>query len=91
MGPARRTTAGDPRAEMALVMGSGSDPRAVVEEEFASSTSGEYQWDAFAAAVRGESIDETTRPETIIAGLRIIEAMARAEQSGGTAAVEPVE
>ncbi len=91
MGPARATTAGDPRAEMSLIMGSGQTPRAVVEEEFASATSGDYQWDTFAAAVRGEPIGETTSPETIIAGLRIIEAMTQADQTGGTAAVKPVE
>jgi predicted dehydrogenase len=91
VGPARATTAGDPRAEMSLVMGSGQTPRAVVEEEFASATSGDYQWDAFAAAVRGEPIEETTSPETVIAGLRVIEAMSLADQTGGTAAVKPVE
>jgi predicted dehydrogenase len=91
MGPARATTAGDPRAEMSLVMGSGQTARAVVEDELGSSTSGGYQWDAFTAAVRGESIGETTSPETIVAGLRIVEAMARADQTGGIAAVRPVE
>ncbi|MHC4884431.1 MAG: Gfo/Idh/MocA family protein [Planctomycetota bacterium] len=91
VGPVRTTGQGGPQTQMSLVMGSGETPRAVVEDEVAPSTSGNYQWDAFAAAVRGEGADEVTTSETVIAGLRIIEAMARAEREGGIALVEPVE
>ena len=44
--------------------------------------SGEYQWEAFYRAIRGERIE--TSPEIVAQGIQIIAAMARAEKSGKT-------
>ena len=82
--PARNSR---PGADLALVMGSRDVERALVESEQVDRMSGDYQWDNFAAAVRGESIDETTTPESIVSGLRIIEAMGEAEKGQGVAEV----
>lgn len=77
-------------AHMSLVMGEWDQGRDVVEDEIAAECSGRYQWDKFTAAVRGEDIGKTTSAETVIAGLLVIEAMARAEQEGGVAKVRSV-
>ncbi|MGD0899213.1 MAG: Gfo/Idh/MocA family oxidoreductase [Thermoguttaceae bacterium] len=50
--------------------------------------SGRYQWDIFYRALRGESFPDRATPDEMVAGLRIVEAMARAEKSGRT---EPVQ
>lgn len=49
-----------------------------------------YQWDVFQRAVRGERDLPLVSPETVAAGIRIIEAMVRAENEGGHAEVAPV-
>ncbi len=49
--------------------------------------SGEYQWEVFHRAVRGERLEGKVTPEEIVAGLRIIKTMRRAEVSGKTEAV----
>ncbi|MFN8442335.1 MAG: Gfo/Idh/MocA family oxidoreductase [Caldilineaceae bacterium] len=59
----------------------------VHEQVEVNTVSGDYQWESFYRAVKGEKLDGQTRPEQIAAGIRIIQAMARAEQSGQT---EPV-
>ncbi len=46
--------------------------------------SGFYQWEAFHRALSGRELTEATRPEEIVAGLKIIAAMTRAERSGMT-------
>ncbi|MFW5856773.1 MAG: Gfo/Idh/MocA family protein [Planctomycetota bacterium] len=66
--------------------GEGERPQ-VVEARVGGGTSGLYQWDNFCRAVRGETLPDETTPEQVAAGLRIIEAMRRAETSGRT---EPV-
>jgi predicted dehydrogenase len=50
-----------------------------------------YQWDIVARLVRGDRSLITTTPETVAAGIRILEAMVLAETNGGCAAVKPVE
>ena len=91
-GPYRKTKAGDNHSEMALVMGNGQDhdKRAVVENEIILGSSGSYQWDYFAKAVQGEAIPQVTKPEDVVAALRIIEAMSEADQGIGVALVKPV-
>ena len=49
--------------------------------------SGDYQWGAFARAIHGEALREEVTIEQIVGGLQIIDAMARAEQSGATETV----
>ena len=44
--------------------------------------SGEYQWEAFYRSVKGEKIEDEVTPEEIAAGLKIINAMARAAKTG---------
>ena len=83
--PARNSR---PGADLALVMGSSNVERDMVESEQVDHMSGNYQWEYFAAAVRGECIDETTTPESIVSGLRIIEAMGEAEKGDGFAEVK---
>jgi predicted dehydrogenase len=46
-----------------------------------------YQWDVFQRAVRGIRPVSTVAPETVAAGIRIVEAMARADANGGRATV----
>lgn len=47
-----------------------------------------YQWDVFQRFVRGERGLPLVTPETVAAGIRIIEAMSRAEEAGGHAEVQ---
>lgn len=89
-GAQRQTVSGENKAEMSLVMGGNQTARNVVDEKLSNGMSGAYQWETFAKAVSGEEIDVYTTPENIIAGLRIIEAMAKAEKQGGVAQVEGV-
>lgn len=81
----------DGGSEMALVR-RGPDGREVVSQAVLSGYHPQmaYQWDVFHRLVRGERPPSMVTPEIIVAGIRIIEAMARAEAGGGQAAVEPV-
>lgn len=47
-----------------------------------------YQWEVFHKLARGDRSLPTVPPETVAMGIRIIEAMARAERNGGRAAVQ---
>jgi predicted dehydrogenase len=49
-----------------------------------------YQWDVFHDAVRGQRRPDEISPEIIVAGLRIVEAMAESERTGQVAAVRTV-
>lgn len=49
-----------------------------------------YQWEIFHRLVRGDKTIKTVSPETVAAGIRIIEAMLRAQRNAGRADVEPV-
>ena len=44
--------------------------------------SGLYQWEAFYQALRGKALSHPVRPEEIVAGIKIVSAMGRAEKSG---------
>lgn len=69
--------------ELSLVVSS-QGRRQLVEQVQLHETSGHYQWEVFARAVRGERIPEETTGEHIVAGIQVIQAMVRAEQSGMT-------
>lgn len=70
-------------AQLALVTRRGK--RAVVRRRTVKwGLSGLYQWGAFHRAIRGEKLADATTPEEIVAGLRVIAAMARAQRSGKT-------
>lgn len=60
------------------------DNNQVVERVSHACSSEEYQWDVFYKAVRGGQIEDEVTPEEIAEGIRIINAMARAEKSGCT-------
>ncbi|MEK0316160.1 Gfo/Idh/MocA family protein [Cohnella sp. 56] len=64
-----------------------ADGRMYVEEAALPGAVGQYQWEAFYRAIRGERLEGAVAPEEIAAGLSIINAMSRAEQSGRTEAV----
>ncbi len=42
----------------------------------------DYQWEAFYKAINGEPSENEATPEEMVAGIRVIEAMVRAEKSG---------
>jgi predicted dehydrogenase len=92
LGPHRSTRAGDGQCELALVMGNPQEPqkRRIEESVVMSGTSGSYQWENFAKAVRQQPIQSNTSPETIVAGLRIVQAMAEASLGSGVARVKSV-
>jgi len=56
----------------------------VRHKKIATPPSGSYQWDVFHRAIRGARLPDATTPEEIVAGLKIIATMARAEKSGKT-------
>jgi predicted dehydrogenase len=82
VGPYRNTDVG---CNMALVK-KVDDLRACVAKADICGSSGLYEWDTFAKAVRGETIEDLT-PEEMVAGIKIIEAMILAEKNGGIAKV----
>jgi len=55
----------------------------------AGACSGWYHWDQLAAVIRGRGVSNPTPPEAIVAGVRILAALARSEQTGAPAPVEP--
>lgn len=64
-----------------------TDGGRVFEEAAIPSRSGDYQWEAFARAVRGEVLEDATTDEQIIEPLRILQAMGRADRTGQPAEV----
>lgn len=67
--------------ELLLVRGTG-ERAPVVERVQVTGHSGLYDWEAFHRAVRGETLAGAVTPEQVALGIRVIQAMARAEQSG---------
>lgn len=80
-GPVRGAT-----NELSLVQRVG-EQRQVVAQANVTSGSGLYQWEAFARAVRGENLGEVVTPAQVVAGLKVIAAMAAADQGNGVAEV----
>ncbi len=90
VGPHRKLVDRDGKGELSLVMGNPHDPksRKVVESALVNGVSGQYQWQNFVRAVNGDRDGEVTTPEKVVAGLRIIEAMAKASEGSGVADVK---
>ena len=63
--------------QLGLIMGDGR-----IEKAESPEVSGDYQWEAFARAILGEKLEDATSAEEIVAGVRIVAAMARSERSG---------
>jgi len=74
-------------AELSLIMAT-AGKRRLVEQVNLDETSGDYQWAVFAKVVRGETLPHETSADQIVAGIQVITAMARAEQSGATEVVQ---
>lgn len=62
--------------------------RAAIERDRGSST---YQWQALYRAARGETLEGQITPQQVAAGVAILAAMARADQSGACEPVPAVE
>jgi predicted dehydrogenase len=76
----RRIFNHDPEAvELSVIV---AKPERRVERATVSESSGGYQWEAFHRAINGEKLEGEISPEEIVAGLKVIEAMSRAEKSG---------
>lgn len=75
--------------ELSLVM-SGSAGREIVAETVVRKEdgTGTYQWEVFARACRGEHLHDAVTPEQLVDGLRVLQAMARADAGNGVARVE---
>ncbi len=73
--------------ELSLVMAQNGD-RTIVAHAEVSARSGNYQWENFARAVRGEKLKNATTPAEVVAGLQIIQAMARADAEDGFASIK---
>ena len=58
------------------------DGKSVSHSAIAAGSTEDYQWDVFYRAINGEPIPGETTPSEIVSGLKVIEAMARAEKSG---------
>jgi predicted dehydrogenase len=81
VGPAAYGPAHRRRIQMSVVAG---HPKMVTDQAEPKDASGEYQWDAFQHAVRrGIALDVPTS-DLVVAGIKVINAMARAERSGVT-------
>ena len=70
------------QSELSLVMNV-NNKREVVARAVAAGTSGAYQWDVCARAIRGEKLENEITPEQIVAGLRIIQSMSAAASKLG--------
>lgn len=86
IGPQRSLTEND----LSLIM-KVDDQRQCVEQVKLPQSSGGYQWENFYRAVHGEKLAGAVSPEQIVAGLTVIEAMARAAESGGVAEVRQMD
>jgi predicted dehydrogenase len=77
--------------EISLVMNKDNQRTIVAQVEVPShNRSGHYQWDSFARAISGEKLENACTPEEIVAGLQIIQAMARADAGEQISNVERV-
>ena len=77
---------GGGRTQLTLVARQGESPATCESTEYGDA-SGHYQWQAFHSAIRDRKLPGEVAPERIVDGVKVIVAMARAEQSGKS---EPV-
>lgn len=61
-----------------------------IETRTVTETAGAYDWHFFAQRVRGEIAEDVTTPEQIVAAIRVVQAMSRAELTGEIVRLEPV-
>ncbi len=59
-----------------------------VEARTVGAHAGSYDWDFFAQRVRGEATEDVITPEQVADAIRVVQAMARSEETGETVAVE---
>lgn len=78
VGPAKSP---DPFREPELSVVTFDGKKSQVETAVANSASDIYQWKNFSDAIRGKPLDGELTPEEVVRGLRVIEAMRRAEKS----------
>ena len=81
VGPHENGTA-HARSHMSVVARIGPDQTTTEYADLGDASCG-YQWHEFARAIRFGRSPEHVSDETIVAGIRVISAMARSEQSGG--------
>ena len=71
-----------PRYKPELTLVTRQDGKPVRQTVVVDSGPEDYQWEAFHKAICGDKINDETSPEQTVAGIRVIEAMARADASG---------
>ena len=79
VGPAKN---GSPREHPELAVVVNRDGKSVTRTAIAGASTEDYQWDAFHRAILGGRLEGEMEIEDIVAGLRVVRAMARAEKSG---------
>lgn len=90
VGAQRGTLPEGQHSELALVM-NGEEGRTIVAQAAVGGGSGNYQWDAFARAIRGEKLQNTVTAEQLVQGLLIIQAMSQADAGEGVATVGSID
>ncbi|MDF2649471.1 MAG: Oxidoreductase family protein NAD-binding Rossmann fold [Paenibacillus sp.] len=68
-------------AHMTLITKDADNKTIIERKKVNADLHGNYQWNVFYEAIKGNPIEEDTTPESIAEGIRIISAMARAEKS----------
>lgn len=69
-------------SHLSLITKNTADKTVIERKKVSADLHGNYQWDVFYKAIQGERIEEDVSPESIVEGIKMISAMARAERSG---------
>jgi predicted dehydrogenase len=83
VGPFPRIPGTEHTAKLSLVTHHNGKPL-VERKKIEQDISGSYQWEVFHRALCGATFDRVTSPEEIVAGLKLVSAMGRAERSEKT-------
>ncbi len=83
VGPFPRLPGTEDDAAMTLITQRNGKPL-VRRKIKADGLSGIYQWKAFHQAILGAKLGRTATPQEIVAGIKVVTAMARSEKSGQT-------
>ena len=83
IGPSPHLPGAEDDADLALITLRHGKP-AVRRKLKPNGLSGIYQWEAFHRSIRGQKLGKTVTPQEIVAGIKVVVAMARAEKSGMT-------
>ena len=73
------------QSELSLVVRRDGQRR--LAEQTIINPSGQYRWDVFYRAIRGERMADLLPSSVVVDGLKIVRAMAEAERAGGCAPV----